>query len=227
MNNRITGLALAAFVALGTVGCSSSGEGSPAASGKDTILGSMQDTTTPPVSESDLRLRLLTAADLGQGYLETPATDTTRRDDIGLTGCPALEKLGGGAPAFAVKAKTSFTYTAGSTSSSTLGEELYSDTPAKLSKSTKDLFAAYASCPSFTMSTGTTPVQIAIGKTAAPEGIGDERYAQTMTITTSTSTTILKQVAVRAGNVMVMLTGSPGLVDKDLPGAVEKAKAKK
>lgn len=226
MNNRITGLALAAFVALGTVGCSSSGEGSPAAGGKDTVLGSMQDTTTPPVGESDLRLRLLTAADLGQGYLETPTTDT-RRDDVGLTGCPALEKMSGGAPSFAVKAKTSFSYTAGSTSSSTLGEELYSDTPAKLAKGTKDLFAAYASCPSFTMSTGTTPVQIAIGKAAAPEGIGDERYAQTMTITTSTSTTILKQVAVRAGNVMVMLTGSPGLVDKDLPGAVEKAKTKK
>ncbi|MEU3904178.1 hypothetical protein AB0F20_10200 [Streptomyces goshikiensis] len=229
MNNRISGFALAAFLAVATVGCGSSGGGSPAVVGNGIGPGAMPDTKTPPVSEPDLRLRLLTGTDLGRDYTPALAGDA-RRDDTGLTGCPALEKLNGKMDSdglFAVKVKASFSYNAGSTGSSTLTEDLYSDIPAKLSKGTADLFAAYESCPKFTLSSGTSPVQIEIGKAAAPEGVGDERYAQTMTVTSGTSTTIVKQVAVRSGNVMVWLSGSPGLVDKELPGALKKAAAGK
>ncbi|WP_327258277.1 hypothetical protein [Streptomyces sp. NBC_01244] len=223
MNHRISGLALAAFLALAAVGCGTSSQGlSPA--------GVKPDTTTPPVSESDLRLRLLTGADLGQDYTEVP-TSPARTDGVGMSGCPALEKLDGpsgdGALDFATRVKASFTYsetTGGSISK--LGEELYSDTPAKLAQSTKALFDAYASCPSFNLNSGTTPVKIEIKKETPPKGLGDEQYAQTMTVVTGSSTTVLRQTAVRAGTIMVMLSGEPSLVTKELPAAVQKAKGK-
>ncbi|MFE4263367.1 hypothetical protein [Streptomyces sp. NPDC056883] len=223
MNHRISGLALAAFLALATAGCGSSSQDPFPA-------GVKPDTTTPPVSESDLRLRLLTGADLGQDYTEVPTSPA--RTGGGMSGCPALEKLDGpsgdGALDFSARVKASFTYsTAVGGDVSKLGEELYSDTPAKLAQSTKALFDAYASCPSFNLNSGTTPVKIEIKKETAPKGLGDEQYAQTMTVVTGSSTTVLRQTAVRAGNIMVMLSGEPSLVAKDLPAAVQKAKAGK
>lgn len=226
MNNRTTGLALATLVALAAVGCSSASGTGRSGAANSAVAG--EDTTTPPVSQAELHRRLLTSADLGQGYTEVPDSGK-QRSDVGITGCPALEKLGDSAQdgelAFAVKAKAGFAYTAGSTGNSTLGEELHSDTPAKLSEGTRALFKAYESCPSFTMTSGTTPVKIEIGSASAPSDLGDERYAHTMTVASGASTTVLKQVAVRTGNVVVMLTGAPGLVDAQLPAAVEKARS--
>ncbi|MGA5820009.1 hypothetical protein ACPC54_19355 [Kitasatospora sp. NPDC094028] len=220
MHHRTATIALAgALLALTATGCSSSsgpaGPGQPGAAAEPA-----------PLTAQQLQQRLLTAADLGAGYAPAPSSSAAGSDNVGMQGCPALEKLAGasgGKPlAFAAKATASFSFT-GPDGVSALGEELHSDTTAKLSSGVKALFDAYASCPSFQMTAGSSPVQITIAK-MTPAPLGDEQYRQTMTISSAASTTVIEQAAVRVGSVEVMLTGAPGLVEKQLPQAVQKAR---
>ncbi|MFC8022146.1 hypothetical protein [[Kitasatospora] papulosa] len=175
---------------------------------------------TKPLAEGALRSLLLSQADLGTGYVQVQEEpDSGKFDDISVQGCPALEKMGQGGEEnmFAAKAETSFTYD----TDATLGEELHSDRPSVLSNKLRELFGAYTSCPTYTMTAGTTPIEVKVVKSAAPE-LGDEQFAYTSTMELPSGAQVLKTMAVRKGNVAVMLVGAPALVDRHMKTAVGK-----
>ncbi|MFJ5952593.1 hypothetical protein [Streptomyces noursei] len=176
-----------------------------------------------PLAEGALHPLLLTQADLGSGYVQVQGQPGEGNfDDIAVQGCPALEKLGqsGAKNMFAAKAETSFTYN----TDATLGEELHSDRPSVLSSKLRELFGAYTSCPTYTMTSGTTPIEVKVSKSATPE-LGDERFAYTSTMELPSGAQVLKTMAVRKGNVAVMLVGAPALVDRHIKTAVGKLPA--
>ncbi|MEK2477109.1 hypothetical protein [Streptomyces noursei] len=115
-----------------------------------------------PLSSAALGKRLLDEGDLGQGYVRKPEP-LKRHDDVTVTGCPALEKLGGDAAVgggldFPRKAKASFAYADGGDSE--VSEELYSDTGAKLSEGVGRIFEAMTSCPAYQVLAGSTPITV-------------------------------------------------------------------
>ena len=142
-----------------------------------------------------------------------------------MIGCPALEKLGseaaiGGSFDFPHKAKASFTYAGGSDSE--VAEELYSDAEDKLSRSVGRIFDAMTSCPTYQVLTGSTSVTVTTQKVTAAR-LGDERWSQLLTFSAGGRSSIVKQTAVRTGTVVVVVSGSPGLVDTHMAKAVDKA----
>ncbi|MGW3929801.1 hypothetical protein ACWECC_17100 [Streptomyces microflavus] len=176
-----------------------------------------------PLTEDALRPLLLSQADLGTGYVQVQEKpDGENFDDVSVQGCSALEKLGqsGDETMFAAKADTSFTYD----TDATLGEELHSDRPSVLSSKLRELFGAYTSCPTYTMTAGTTPIEVKVAKSATPE-LGDEQFAYTSTMDLPSGPQVLKTMAVLKGNVAVMLVGAPALVDRHMKTAVGKLPA--
>lgn len=212
----------AAFAISGCSGGTRAGStplGAPSGQPKDGA-----STSSTPLSPSALAGRLLTEADLGQDYTLKPEK-TARHDDVTVIGCPALEQLGGDAAAggslnFPNKAKASFAYS-GSTSSE-ISQELYSDTPPKLADGTKRIFDAMTGCPVYQVVIGSKPVKIATQKLAAP-AVGEQAWSQLLTFTTGGQDIIVKQTAVRTGAVLLIVAGSPALVDSHLEKAFAKA----
>ncbi|MFD4257695.1 hypothetical protein ACFWR9_08685 [Streptomyces sp. NPDC058534] len=179
-----------------------------------------------PLSSTQLNQRLLNESDLGEGYTRKPEAPR-HNDDVTVIGCPALEKLGGDTATgsgldFARKAKVAFTYTASSTSE--VSEELYSDSPVKLSSGIGKVFDAMLSCPSYQVASGSTLVDMGTAKSTAPE-LGDEQWSQLLTFTAGGQRSVVKQTAIRTGNILVIVSGSPGLVDAHLGLAVNKTHA--
>ncbi|MFI5864741.1 hypothetical protein [Streptomyces sp. NPDC051546] len=176
-----------------------------------------------PLAEDALHPLLLTQADLGSGYVHVQEDSSSGKfDDVSVQGCPSLEQLGqsGEVKMFAAKAETSFTYDR----DATLGEELHSDRPSVLSSKLRKLFGAYTSCPTYTMTAGTTPIEVKVTKSATPD-LGDEQFAYTSTMELPSGAQVLKTMAVRKGNVAVMLVGAPALVDRHMKTAVGKLPA--
>ncbi|MCY0963057.1 hypothetical protein [Streptomyces sp. H27-H5] len=219
-----TGLAVAASLAIS--GCSS---GTPADAASP--LGKPSGQTKPgtpasstPLSASALAGRLLTEADLGQDYTRKPEK-AARHDDTTVIGCPELEQLGGDAAAggsldFPNKATATFLYS-GSTGSE-ISEELYSDTAPKLTAGTKRIFDAMTGCPVYQLVIGSKPVKIATQKLAAP-ALGDGAWSQLLTFTADGQDSIVKQTAVRTGTILLVVSGSPALVDSHVEKALAKA----
>lgn len=176
-----------------------------------------------PLSESVLRERLLDEDDLGEGYIRRPET-TRDHDDVTVSGCPAMENLGeaaaGGGFDFPHEAKATFTYTG--TSNSEITEELYSDTADKLSQGLRTIFGAMASCPEYQVVVGSTPIDMSTRKTSAPD-LGDEQRSQLLTFTVGAQSSVIKQTAIRTGTTLVVISGSPGLVDSQMEKAHDKA----
>ncbi len=176
------------------------------------------------LSSAALSKRLLDESDLGEGYARKPE-EPSRHDDVTVIGCPALEKLGseaavGGSLDFSRKAKASFTYAGGSDSE--VAEEMYSDAEAKLSRGVGRVFDAMTSCPTYQVLTGSTSVTVTAQKVAAAR-LGEERWSQLLTFSAGGRSSVVKQTAVRTGTVVVVVSGSPGLVDVHLGKAVGKA----
>ncbi|MCC2276186.1 hypothetical protein LKL35_12275 [Streptomyces sp. ET3-23] len=168
-----------------------------------------------PLSSAALQPRLLDESDLGPDYTRKPE-DTSSHDDVTVTGCPALEKLGGDAAAggsldFPHKAKASFTYTGGS-GGSEVSEELYSDTSAKLSDGIGRIFSAMTGCPTYQVVSGSTAINVTSQKTAAPR-LGDEQWSQLMTFSAGGQDSVVKQTAIREGRLLLVVSGAPALVD--------------
>ncbi|MEU7242713.1 hypothetical protein [Streptomyces sparsogenes] len=216
----IAAIAVCATLAA-TAGCSSSGD-----QHADSKPSTKTSTASPPadarpLEASKLRAFLLTTSDLGSGYVQSPEKEdeASQHDDITADGCPALEKLGKQSDQmkFAVKATAEFKYA----EHSELGEELYSDTPSALSSKLRAVVNAWTSCPTFTMTSGSTPISMKVSKSTPPQ-VGEEQYAYTTTMALPAGPQILKTVAVRQGNVGVMLTGAPALVDRHIETAVAK-----
>ncbi|WP_329620064.1 hypothetical protein OG357_05540 [Streptomyces sp. NBC_01255] len=127
----------------------------------------------------------------------------------------------GGSLALPHKAKASFTYAGGG---SEVFEELYSDSADKLSDRIGRIFDAMTGCPEYQLLTGSTAIDITTQKTAAPQ-LGDEQWSQLLTFSVGGRTTVVKQTAVRTGAVLLIISGSPALVDRHLGKAHAKMSA--
>ncbi|MFI8872234.1 hypothetical protein [Streptomyces sp. NPDC055243] len=179
-----------------------------------------------PLTSAALRTRLLDQSDLGSGYLRKPERPT-QPDDVTVIGCPALSELGGdaatgGTLTFPRKAKADFTYGG---SSSEIAEELYSDSANKLSDGIGRTFDAMTGCPTYQVVAGGTPIDMASQKLTAPRGLGDEQWSQLLTFSTGGRSTVVKQTAIRDGSLLLIVSGSPALVDRHLNKALAKATA--
>ncbi|MFF1535266.1 hypothetical protein [[Kitasatospora] papulosa] len=222
-----TALALSAITVLALTGCSRSTKpaDTSAASSAPAHRGGNSATASAPLSSAKLNSRLLNESDLGEGYTRKPQA-ADQHDDVTVIGCPALEKLGSDAATgatlnFTRTAKASFTY-AGSTHSE-VSEELYSDSATKLSNGIGKVFNAMVSCPSYKVASGSTVIDMGTQKTAAPD-LGDEQWSQLLTYSAGGQRSVVKQTAIRSGNVLVIVSGSPGLVDAHLDKALTKAR---
>ncbi|MFD9069820.1 hypothetical protein [Streptomyces lasiicapitis] len=217
----------AVFTVLALTGCSRSTV--PADASAASTTPAHRDGSTPaastPLSSAQLNKRLLIESDLGEGYNRKPET-VRRNDDVTVVGCPALERLGSDAATgsgldFTRKAKASFTYTG---SNSEVSEELYSDSAAALSRGIGKVFDAMLSCPSYQVASGSTVVDMGTEMSAAPD-LGDEQWSQLLTFSADGQPSVIKQTAVRTGNILVIVSGSPGLVDAHLDKALDKARS--
>ncbi|MGP3635418.1 hypothetical protein ACTU45_18955 [Streptomyces sp. 24-1644] len=179
-----------------------------------------------PLSSAELETRMLNESDLGSGYLRKPERPS-QHDDVTVLGCPALSELGGNAAtggtlSYPRKAKADFTYGG---SSSEVSEELYSDSAAKLSNGIGRIFDAMTGCQTYQVLAGGAPIDMASQKLTAPRGLGDEQWSQLLTFSTGDRSTVVKQTAIRAGNLLLIVSGSPALVDRHLGKALTKATA--
>ncbi|MGA5191601.1 hypothetical protein ACPCSL_34300 [Streptomyces griseoincarnatus] len=173
-----------------------------------------------------LESRLLDPRDLGSGYLPKPERPA-QHDDVTVIGCPALSELGGdaatgGTLAFPHKAKADFTHGG---SSSEISEDLYSDSAKKLSDGIDRIFDAMIGCPAYQVVAGGTPVDVTSQKLPAPHVGGDEQWSQLLTFIAGGRSTVVKQAAIRDGNLLLVVSGSPALVDRHLGKALAKATA--
>ncbi|MEU2785351.1 hypothetical protein [Streptomyces sp. NPDC007110] len=178
------------------------------------------------LSSAALESRLLDPRDLGSGYLPKPERPA-QHDDVTVIGCPALSELGGDAAAgstlaFPHKAKADFTY---GYSSSEISEELYSDSVKKLSDGTGRIFDAMTGCPAYQVVAGGTQVDVTSQKLPAPSVGGDEQWSLLLTYIAGGRSTVVKQTAIRDGSLLLVLSGSPALVDRHLDKALAKATA--
>ncbi|MFC5218860.1 hypothetical protein [Streptomyces coerulescens] len=176
------------------------------------------------LSSPALETRLLDESDLGSGYLRKPERPA-QHDDVTVIGCLALSELGGdaatgGTLTFPRKAKVTFTYGA---SSSEISEELYSDSANKLSDGIGRIFDAMTGCPAYQVVAGGSSIDMASQKLPAPHGLGDERWSQLLTFSTGGRSTVVKQTAIRDGSLLLIVSGSPALVDRHLDKALAKA----
>lgn len=179
-----------------------------------------------PLTSAALETRLLDQSDLGSGYLRKPERPT-QHDDVTVIGCQALSELGGdaatgGTLTFTHKAKATFTYGG---SSSEISEELYSDSAEKLSDGIGRIFDAMTGCPTYQVVAGGTPIDMASQKLPTPHGLGDEQWSQLLTFSTGGRSTVVKQTAIRDGSLLLIVSGSPALVDRHLDKALAKATA--
>ncbi|MFD3590518.1 hypothetical protein [Streptomyces sp. NPDC058683] len=213
-------------VLLGLSACSTdtTGDQRPAAAREGTPSDRAQGTAV--LSSAALSSRLLDQSDLGSGYLPKPERPA-QHDDVTVIGCPALSELGGdaatgGTLAFPRKAKAAFTYGG---SSSEISEELYSDSAKKLSDGIARIFDAMTGCPTYQVVSGGTPVDVASQRLTAPNAGGDQQWSQLLTFTAAGRSSVVKQTAIRDGNLLVIVSGSPALVDRHLDKALAKATA--
>ncbi|MEV7889456.1 hypothetical protein ACWD3I_45810 [Streptomyces sp. NPDC002817] len=177
------------------------------------------------MSSAALAKRLLDEGDLGEGYARK-AEQPGRHDDVTVTGCPALDDLGGDAAAggslgFPRRAKVSFTYASGT--GSEVSEELYSGTAAELSSGVGRIFEAMTSCSSYQVLVGSAAVTVTTRSVSVPR-LGDERWGQLLTFTADGRSRVVKQTAVRVGMVVAVVSGSAALVDAHVERAVAKAR---
>lgn len=219
-------LGLTAVTVFALPACSTHSNEPRSVSSADAGIPANNGQQTTPLSSAELKLLLLDENDLGAGYTRKPE-GTTQHDDVTVLGCPALHQLGGDAATagsldFPRKAKASFTYAVGT--SSEVSEELYSDSADKLSDGTGRIFDAMTGCPEYQVLVGSNAIDVATRKTFAPQ-LGDERWSQLLTFSAGGQESVVKQTAVRTGNLLLIVSGSPTLVDRHLDQALAKATA--
>jgi hypothetical protein len=84
------------------------------------------------------------------------------------------------------------------------------------------IFDAMTGCPKYQVLVGGSAIDIATQKTAPPH-LGDEQWSQLLTFSAGGHDSVMKQTAIRDGNVLVIVSGSPALVDRHLDKALAKA----
>jgi hypothetical protein len=219
------GITAVTLLALPACSTGTTGAKPDTASSAQAVKSAGADQDAAPLSSAALKTRLLDESDLGSGYLRQPERPS-RHNDVTVVGCTALSELGGdaatgGSLTFPRKAKATFTYTEGSNSEVT--EELYSDNANKLSDGIDRIFDAMTGCPTYQVLAGGTAIDMVSQKLTAPHRLGDEQWSQLLTFSTGGQSTVVKQTAIRTGSVLVIVSGSPALVDRHLDRAVAKA----
>ena len=225
-----TALSLAAVTALTLPACSTDTTGAKTDTGSSARAGKSAgaDQSAAPLSSGVLETRLLNESDLGSGYLRKPERPS-QHEDVTVIGCPALNELGGdaatgGSLAFPRQAKTTFTYT--DASNSEVSEKLYSHSAGKLSDGIGRIFDAMTGCPTYQVVAGGTAIDMASQKLTAPHQLGDEQWSLLLTFSIAGGqNTVVKQTAIRDGNVLLIISGSAALVDRHLDKALVKATA--
>ncbi|MFD0373685.1 hypothetical protein [Streptomyces sp. NPDC127112] len=199
----------------------------------DSTPAAAQTETETPVPTADdhgvlpserLADRLLTADDLGPGYTARP-TATTGSPEASVKGCPQLEQLGSAADnpyaMFPNQGKQVFTGPGGTQ----LTEELYSAPPKELSAGAGRIMTAMGDCPSYQLVTATTVAQVRT-QTVPVAHLGDEQWGQVLTVTAGGRRTIVQQTVIRAGAVLLVVSGSPAEVTVHAQTALAKATAR-
>ncbi|MFF2189726.1 hypothetical protein [Streptomyces sp. NPDC058155] len=213
--------------ALTLTACSPSGTESRPADGSSASTDSPADNDRDDavLSSPELASRLLGESDLGTGYTRKPDRPSGN-DDVTVLGCPELDELGadaatgsGGGLDFPRSAKAAFAHSSGEVT-----EELYSDTGSKLSDGTGRIFDAMTGCPAYQVLAGRTPIDITTQEIRAPR-LGDERWSHLLTFSSEGADIVVKQTAIRDGSVLLIVSGSPALVDRHLDTALTKATA--
>ncbi|MFG2996615.1 hypothetical protein [Streptomyces sp. NPDC048340] len=226
-STALLSVAAAATLTLTACATSSTPDNGPAIESRPASSPSpaQQNKKATPLTAEQLGPRLLDLVDMGSDYRVKPQK-VSKHDDIAVVGCPALENLGGAAAGgsldFPTQAKVTFSYNG--SADSELAEEIYTDAEDKLSSGTRTIFDAMAACPTYQLTSGSTPINVTTQKVTAPER-GNEQWATVMTLSSGGRTTMIKQVAVRSGTVLIVVSGSPGLVDNHLGKALDKALA--
>ncbi|MDK9494359.1 hypothetical protein QEZ40_000231 [Streptomyces katrae] len=168
--------------------------------------------------------RLLTADDLGPGYTARPAA-TTGSPEASVEGCPQLEQLGSAVDnpyaMFPNQGKRVFTGAGGTQ----LTEELYSAPPKELAAGAGRIMTAMGACPSYQLVTATTVAEVRT-QTVPVARLGDEQWGQVLTVTVGGRRTIVQQTVIRAGAVLLVLSGSPAEVTVHGQAALAKATAR-
>ncbi|MET9556868.1 hypothetical protein [Streptomyces sp. NPDC006645] len=179
------------------------------------------------LSSPELASRLLGESDLGAGYTRKPERPSGNNDDVTVLGCPALDDLGseaatgsGGGLDFPRRAKAAFAHSSGAE----VTKELYSDTARKLSDGTGRIFDAMTGCPAYRVLADSTLVDITTHEVPAPQ-LGDEQWSHLLAFSTGGRETVVKQTAIRDGSQLLIVSGSPELVDRHLATALDKATA--
>lgn len=204
-------------------GCSAPrSDSAPAAAQAETPVPTAGDHGVLPSER--LADRLLTADDLGPGYAARPAA-TTGSPDASVEGCPQLEQLGSAADnpyaMFPNQGKRVFTGPGGTQ----LTEELYSAPPKDLSAGAGRITTAMGSCPSYQLVTATTVAEVRTQTVPVPR-LGDEQWGQVLTVTAGGRRTIVQQTVIRAGAVLLVVSGSPAEVTVHAQTALAKAAAR-
>ncbi|MFJ9901169.1 hypothetical protein ACIQPR_48505 [Streptomyces sp. NPDC091280] len=223
-----TSLGLVAVTALGLYVCSTDTSEQKPTTPSSTRTGAPAGADTAPaspLSSAALATRLLSEQDLGSGYTLKPENSSSQHEDVTVLGCPALNDLGGdavtgGSLDFPYRAKAAFIDA--DSSNSEVTEELYSDTAAKLSTGTGRIFDVMVSCPKYQVLAGSTLLHVGVQPIPAAR-LGDEQWSQLLTYSTNGQRTVVKQTAVRTGTVLVIVSGTPALVDAHITGAVRTA----
>lgn len=215
-------LGLTAVTALSVPACSATSHNPTASPSASFAPTGARAGSGAPLPSAALKPLLLDEGDLGSDYTRKHERPT-RYDDVTVLGCPDLDELGGnaatgGSLALPHKVKASFTYAGGG---SEVSEELYSDSADKLSDSVGRIFDAMTGCPEYQVLTGSTAIDITTQIATAPR-FGDERWSQLLTISAGGRDSVVKQTAIRTGTVLVVVSGSPALVDRHISKALSK-----
>lgn len=218
-------LGLTAVTALSVPACSATSDNPTASPSAPVAPTSARLDSEAPLPSAALEPLLLDEGDLGSDYTRRKE-QPTRYNDVTVLGCPALDELGGNAATggsldIPHKAKASFTYAGGR---SEVSEELYSDSVGRLSDRVGRIFDAMTGCPEYQVLSGSTAIDVTTQKTVAPQ-FGDEQWSQLLTISADGQESLVKQTAIRTGTILLIVSGSPALVDRHLDRALAKATA--
>ncbi|MFJ2610062.1 hypothetical protein ACIO13_34630 [Streptomyces sp. NPDC087425] len=86
------------------------------------------------------------------------------------------------------------------------------------------IFDAMASCLTYQLVSGSTVIDMSTQKTAAPD-LGDGQWSKLLAYSLGGQRAVVEQTAIRIGNLLVIVSGSLGLVDANLEKAVAKVQA--
>ena len=79
-------------------------------------------------------------------------------------------------------------------------------------------------CPTYQVISGRTTIDMASRKMPAPQ-LGDEQWSQLLAFSAGAQETVVKQTAIRDGSVLLIIFGSPAIVDRHLDKTLIKATA--